>query len=59
METKFSVTLAKIIHEIDLEVSYMPDDPETIKIWSRDIIRPGLELTGFLDFCFLLFSRLQ
>ena len=50
MENKFSVSLAKIIKEIELEVSYMPDDPETIKIVSRDITRPGLELTGFLDF---------
>lgn len=50
MESKFSVALSKIIKEIDLEVSYMPDDPDNIKIISRDIIRPGLELTGFLDF---------
>ena len=50
MVTKFSVTLAKIIQVLDLEVSFMPDEPENIKIVSRDITRPGLELTGFLDF---------
>ena len=50
MESKFSVTLAKIIQEVDLEIAYMPEEPENIKVFSRDITRPGLELTGFLDF---------
>lgn len=50
MESKFSVTLAKIIQEVDLEIAYMPEEPENIKVVSRDITRPGLELTGFLDF---------
>lgn len=50
METKFSVSLSKIIAELELDVSYMPNNPEEIKVTSKDITRPGLELTGFLDF---------
>ena len=50
MEQKFSVSLSKIIKELSLTVAYMPNDPEEIKIFSKDITRPGLELTGFLDF---------
>ncbi len=50
METKFSVSLKKIIDELDLTVAYMPSSPEDISVSSKDITRPGLELTGFLDF---------
>ena len=50
MEQKFSVKLSKVIKEIGLDVSYMPNDPESIEIFSKDLTRPGLELTGFLDF---------
>ncbi len=50
MEQKFSVSLDKIIKELSLDVAYMPNDPDTIHIYSKDITRPGLELTGFLDF---------
>ena len=50
MGQKFSVSLSKIIKELSLTVAYMPNDPEEIKIFSKDITRPGLELTGFLDF---------
>ena len=50
MEQKFSVSLSKIIDELSLNVAYMPHDPDEIRIFSKDITRPGLELTGFLDF---------
>ncbi len=50
MENKFSVSLAKIIKELSLDVVYMPKQPEEIRISSKDLTRPGLELTGFLDF---------
>ena len=50
MENRFSVTLSKIIKEIELDVAYMPKNPEEILIYSRDVSRPGLELTGFLDY---------
>ncbi len=50
METKFSIKLSKIIKDVGLDVAYMPNDPENIQIFSKDLTRPGLELTGFLDF---------
>lgn len=50
MDKKFSVSLSKIISELELEVSYMPNNPDEIQVYSKDITRPGLELTGFLDF---------
>ena len=50
LETKFSVSLSKIIKELSLDVAYMPNNPDEIQIYSKDITRPGLELTGFLDF---------
>ena len=31
METKFSVSLAKIISELELDVAYMPNEPEKIR----------------------------
>ena len=50
MSAQFSVSLAKIIKESQLEAYYMPKNPEEIDIVSMDIDRPGLELTGYLDF---------
>lgn len=50
MSTQFSVSLAKMIKENQLEPLYMPKDPEEIDIISNDIDRPGLELTGYMDF---------
>ena len=50
MSSIFTVSLANLIQELSLETAYMPEDPEKILISSRDINRPGLELTGFLDF---------
>ena len=50
LEKKFSVPLSKIIKELSLDVAYMPTPPENILITSKDLTRPGLELTGFLDF---------
>ena len=50
MSSVFTVSLANLIQELSLETAYMPEDPEKILISSRDINRPGLELTGFLDF---------
>ena len=50
MSAQFSVSLAKIIKESQLEPLYMPKAPEEIDIISMDIDRPGLELTGYMDF---------
>lgn len=50
MSVEFSVSLKKIIKETALDTYYMPSDPEEIFITTMDIDRPGLELTGYLDF---------
>ena len=50
MSVEFSVSLKKIIKETALDTYYMPGDPEEIFITTMDIDRPGLELTGYLDF---------
>lgn len=50
MATEFTVTLSKIIKELSLEIEYTPSDTDDILVSSRDVNRPGLELTGFFDF---------
>ncbi len=50
MSIEFSVSLKKIIKEIALDILYMPCDTEEMNITTMDIDRPGLELTGYLDF---------
>lgn len=48
--TEFKVSLAKIAKEIQLEVAYSPSDPNEIYVSSPNVNRPGIELTGFLEF---------
>lgn len=50
MPGKFTVSLANIINELSLETVYMPKASDEILISSNDVSRPGLELTGYLDF---------
>lgn len=50
MTSDFTVSLTQVIKELSLEISYMPSDPDNIKISSTDVNRPGLELTGFLNY---------
>ena len=50
MATTFTVTLTKVIKELSLEAIYSPCDPDEVLISSMDVNRPGLELTGFLDY---------
>lgn len=50
MSGKFNVLLTNIINELSLETVYMPKASDEILISSNDISRPGLELTGYLDF---------
>ncbi len=50
MDSTFTVPLFEIIKELSLETEYTPCDTKEILISSRDINRPGLELTGFMDF---------
>lgn len=50
MPSPYSVTLSEIIRETALEVVYTPDDPTNIKVCSCEVNRPGLVLSGYLDF---------
>ena len=45
-----SVSLGKIIEEFSLEIIYTPKDPKDILVTVADYNRPGLELTGYLDY---------
>ena len=44
----YSVTLKKIIEELQLEEIYMPAPAEEILIVNKEVTRPGLALAGFL-----------
>lgn len=48
MQASFTVPLSKIIKDFSLEVIYMPE--KEILIESSDVNRPGLNLTGYLEF---------
>ena len=50
MAEKFTIALKKIIDEFNLEVIYMPRDPEEIMIDENDVNRPGLQLMGFYEY---------
>ena len=50
MPVEFKVPLSKIVKDLSLEALYLPDDYEDIQITSMDVNRPGLALTGYLDF---------
>lgn len=50
MASEFTVSLENIIKELSLETMYMPQSPKEIQLSSRDVSRPGLELTGFFEF---------
>ena len=44
-----TVTLAAIIKQLNLNINYVPDDPEKLIIHKKDVTRPGLPLAGFYD----------
>ena len=46
----YTVPLTAIIKEASLEVIHMPCDPATRLVGSRDVNRPGLALSGYLNF---------
>ena len=46
----FTVSLGKIIKEFSLDVVYTPKDPQELTVSVADYNRPGLELTGHIDF---------
>ena len=49
MESKYSIPLSDVIKEFQLEVVYMPKEPEKIMISSPEVTRPGLALAGFTE----------
>ncbi|MDD4690544.1 MAG: HPr(Ser) kinase/phosphatase [Eubacteriales bacterium] len=48
-EMSFSVPLSDIIRQFSLEEVYLPCDPAQVQITSTDVLRPGLQLTGYFD----------
>lgn len=50
MAEKYSVSLERIINEFDLETVYLPQDAKNIKISSMEVNRPGLLLSGYLEY---------
>ena len=47
-EKIYSITLEKLINELQFEEVYMPVPSNQIKITNREVNRPGLALAGFL-----------
>ncbi len=50
MSQTFTVPLSSVMKELGLETIYMPENGEDILVSSKDVNRPGVEFTGFLDF---------
>ena len=46
----FSVSLKKIIKDFGLEEAYMPENGDEIMLESADVNRPGLNLTGYMEY---------
>ena len=47
-EQLYSITLEKLMQELQFEEIYMPVPAKEIKITNREVMRPGLALAGFL-----------
>ena len=45
--TQFSVSLDKIVKEVNLEVLYTPAELTNIPIYTAEVNRPGLLLSGY------------
>ncbi|MTI47323.1 HPr(Ser) kinase/phosphatase [Sporosalibacterium faouarense] len=43
------ITIDQFAEELDLEIIYRPDNPET-KITTSDLNRPGIQLTGYFEY---------
>lgn len=50
MAEQYSVSLEKIINNHDLEVVYIPKPASEIEIITNEINRPGIVLTGYVDY---------
>ena len=47
---QFSVSLGKIAKQLRLETAYSPTDLENIPIYTMDVNRPGLLITGYDEY---------
>ena len=50
MDNKPYVKLSKIVEEYDLEVLRKGKDYETFRVTTEDVSRPGLQLTGYVEY---------
>lgn len=50
MADKYSVSLAQIIEAHNLEIVYIPKSAEEIQIKTNEVNRPGIVLTGYIDY---------
>ena len=46
----YTLPLSKIIHELQLTEVYLPKSADDILIQSRDVVRPGIELSGYYQY---------
>ena len=47
---QFSVSLDKVVKKLQLEVVYTPTELKNIPIYTADVNRPGLLLTGYDEY---------
>ena len=47
---RFSVSLDKVVKKLQLEVVYTPTELKNIPIYTAEVNRPGLLLTGYDEF---------
>lgn len=50
MSDHYTVSLQKVIDSHGLETIYMPKDANEILIETNEVNRPGIVLTGYLDY---------
>ena len=58
MPSKYSVSLAKFLKDLQMETLFLPKAPDEIFISSPDVNRPGLFISGYENF-FYLYNPLQ
>ena len=46
----YTLPLSKIIHDQQFEEVYLPKSADDIMIQSRDVVRPGIELSGYYQY---------
>ncbi|MBQ9980739.1 MAG: HPr(Ser) kinase/phosphatase [Oscillospiraceae bacterium] len=50
MQKKYSVPLSRVVEENSLKIIHKSKNFESINLYSEDVNRPGLQLTGFYNF---------